>query len=344
MRQATRPSPAPLRRPVAVRRTTTHECTRPDGLDGAVTMLAMGRDLLTTADRKPRVLGATCIDVRADFASATIDRIVSDPPHPALAELSGTHAFHGFRAEVERVLPGERESGSLRYQLLDGVPIALMLSARVLRTAGLGPPISSPKQLPVDICAGWVAGGTLLVGLTEHGPPLHHGPVASDIRAADDALAWHEFDPLPRHATRRHRRLDVWCRGETAEFDCFFRDSFAGADGVETVVHEYGVDGAVDPATSRFLSCAATAGPLPYPECPNALASAGRLAGISTDGLRRTVRDGFVGPTTCTHLNDTLRSLEDVAALLRALHGPTSSATSTSSAVCSQHDSDTSHA
>jgi hypothetical protein len=31
------------------------------------------------------------------------------------------------------------------------------------------------------------------------------------------------------------------------------------------------------------------------------------------------VRDTFTGPTTCTHLNDTLRSLEDVGALLEHL-------------------------
>lgn len=315
---------APPRRPVSVRRTTTHDCTRPAGLDGPVTIVARGRDLLTTADRQAQVLAATHLDVRADFASATIERILADPPHPALAELGGTHAFHGFRAEVEKAIPGERESGSLRYQLLDDLPIALMLSARVLRAAGLAMRTDQPKRLPVDICAGWVTGGTLVAGLTKHGPPLHRGPVASNIGTADDPLAWHQFDALPRQATRRHRRLDVWPNGETAEVDCFFRDSFAGADEVETVVHEYGVCATVDVATARFLSCQAVAGPLPYPECPNALASAGRLAGASVDGLRREARDSFAGPSTCTHLNDTLRSLEDVGALLRALGDETS--------------------
>jgi hypothetical protein len=312
---------APPRRPASVRRTTTHDCTRPVGLDGPVTIVARGRDLLTTADRQARVLSATRLDVRADFGSATVERIVADPPLAALDKLCGAHAFHGFRAEVEKTIPGERESGTLRYQLLDDLPIALMLSARVLRAAGLGLGMRSPTKLPVDICAGWVADGTAMAGLTEQGPPLHRGPVASDIRAADDALAWHQFDPLPLQATRRHRRLDVWRTGDTATFDCFFRDSFAGADGVETVVHEYSVGGAVDIATSRFLSCEAAAGPLPYPECPNALASAGRISGASVSGLRLEVRDNFVGPSTCTHLNDTLRSLEDVAALVDALSG-----------------------
>jgi hypothetical protein len=315
--------PAPPRRPGSMRRTTTHECTRRDGIDGPVTIAARGRDLLTTADSASRVLTATAIDVRADFAAATIDQIQCEPPHPALTQLSGTHAFHGFRAEVEKALPGERESGALRYQLLDDVPIALMLSARVLRATGLSLSTSSPKHLPIDICAGWIAGGTLVEGLTDQGPPLHLGPVASDLRGGDDPLAWHEFDTLPRNATRRHRRLDVWWHGEIAEVDCFFRDSFSGADGVETVVHEYGLRATVDPTASRFVTCEAAAGPLPYPECPNALASAGRLAGTNVDGLRRHVRDSFVGPTTCTHLNDTFRSLEDVTALARTLRDET---------------------
>jgi hypothetical protein len=38
-------------------------------------------------------------------------------------------------------------------------------------------------------------------------------------------------------------------------------------------------------------------------------------------GLRPTVREQFVGVTTCTHLNDTLRSLEDLMALASLLPG-----------------------
>jgi hypothetical protein len=44
---------------------------------------------------------------------------------------------------------------------------------------------------------------------------------------------------------------------------------------------------------------------------------------MSVDGLRREVRKTFVGPSTCTHLNDTLRSFEDVGALLARLRATT---------------------
>jgi Protein of unknown function (DUF2889) len=307
---------APPRRARSVRRTTTHHCTRPGGFHGPVMIAARGRDLLTSTDGKGQELCSIRFDVRADFAAATIDHIESDPPQPDLAKLAGAHAFHGFRAAVDKAIPGERESGTLSYQLLDDLPIALMLSARALRAAGLGLGPAPRQPLPVDICAGWIAGGTLLTGITEEGPPLHVGPVATEVDSAVDPLAWHAFDPLGPHATRRHRRLDVWHDGENAKADCFFRDSYADAGGVETVVHEYAVHAEVDPATLRVVSCEATAGALPYPECPNALASAGRVEGLSVKALRREVRDGFVGPTTCTHLNDTLRSLQDVSALI----------------------------
>lgn len=215
--------PAPLRRAGSVRRTTTHDCTRPCGLQGPVIVAINGRDLLTTIYGQGRPLSAMRFDVRVDFASATVDHIEVDPPHPGLAKLCGAHAFRGFRAEVDRALPAERDLGTLRYQLLDDLPIALLLSARVLRAAGLGLGMGARERLPVDICAGWVAGGTLLAGLTEEGPPLHVGPVASNIRSPEDPLAWHEFAPLACHATRRHRRLDVWRDDETAYVDSFFR-------------------------------------------------------------------------------------------------------------------------
>lgn len=310
----------PPRRTGSVRRTTTHACTRPGGLDGPVTIVAKGRDLFTGTHSDARVVDAARLDAQVDFSAGTIAKISVDPTHPGLADLQGARAFGGFRSLVHDAMPSERESGSVRYQLLDDLPIALLLSARALRAAGIGmSKMGIRQESPIDICAGWVAGGTADVGTTDAGPPLDLGPVASEITRDDDPAAWHDFELLPPHSTRRHRRIDVWQDGETAWLDCFFRDSFAPADGVETVVHQYQVLGTVDPQTTRFITCEAEAGRLPYPECPNALASATRIAGLEVRGLRREVRKTFIGPSTCTHLNDTFRSLEDVAALIRTL-------------------------
>ena len=72
---------------------------------------------------------------------------------------------------------------------------------------------------------------------------------------------------------------------------------------------ELGVDVQVD----------AGAHALPWTECPQALGSAARLVGAPASDLRAVVRRDFVGTSTCTHLNDTLRSLADLPALATAL-------------------------
>ncbi len=310
---------APARRHGSVRRTTTHDSTRPDGLYGPVTAVAIGRDLLTDADGGAVVVGQARIELQVDFSTGVITQLTTDPPAAELTALVGITAYRGFRAALERALPNERASGSVRGQLLDDLPMALMLNGRVLRAEGIALTRRPDSPRPVDICAGWVEGGTLLEGWTEFGPPLHVGPPATDVEPRDDDLAWHPHDPLPAHATRRRRLLDVWPAGDVAEVDCFLRDTHADGNGAETVVHEYSVHASVDPVALTVIDCHAVAGPLPYPECPGAAASAERLRGLPVGDLRHSVLAELVGPTTCTHLNDALRSLEDVAALVREL-------------------------
>jgi hypothetical protein len=96
--------------------------------------------------------------------------------------------------------------------------------------------------------------------------------------------------------------------------DAHFRDSYVDDEG-ETVVHEYTVVARVDVATSTVLEATATPRVLPWFECPEAAASAGRLAGRTLESLRAGVRAEFLGASTCTHLNDMLRALADVGAL-----------------------------
>lgn len=65
---------------------------------------------------------------------------------------------------------------------------------------------------------------------------------------------------------------------------------------------------------------------LPWRECPVAQGSAQRLVGLPVGSLRAYVRRTLTGTLTCTHLNDLLRSLDEVPALVRALkNGPAAS-------------------
>ena len=84
-------------------------------------------------------------------------------------------------------------------------------------------------------------------------------------------------------------------------------------------MHEYTMSGTVDLRTGRIGSVSARANVLPWVECPGALASAQRVDGMELSELRSRIRKEFVGRSTCTHLNDSLRSLADVTALQRAL-------------------------
>jgi hypothetical protein len=305
----------PTRRAASVRRTTTHDSNRPHGLNGPVAHVAAGRDLLTRGDGTAAALDTARIDAVVDYDRVRIEAFRTDPAAPALAGLVGRSAYVGFRKTIENLLPGEFGSHGLRAQLLDDFPAAVMGNGRALRAEGI--PIGARKgPLSIGICAGWADGGTLVSGYSELGPPLRVGPHSPGLESADDdPLAWHAFAPLGPHGTRRARRTDVWSDAGEGRADCFFRDSHVDGEGLETVIHEWRLAVAFDLQSRCIITAKAEAGPLPYPECPASGDSAMRLAGMPIDGLRRVVRGSLVGTSTCTHLNDTLRALEDIGFL-----------------------------
>lgn len=306
-----------------------------------MTAVATGRDLLTGTDGVARVVAEARVDATIDyFDGRQVTAISSDPPLPGLDTLVGLPTARGFRRALDQALPGEAGSHSVSYQLLDDLPTALLVSGFALSVAGVTfsrRPEHASAQFP-DLCAGWAEGGTIVSTIRRAGEvPVVTGPPApslvglpspsdpSGTSGPVDPLAWHRLGPLGPHDMRRLRRIDVWMEegagagsGEV-HVDAFFRDSHMDPEGRETVVHEYGLAATLDPETSVFTSCRATIGALPWRECPGALASAGRLAGRSAGGLRALVRQELVGPSTCTHLNDMLRALEDVPALAEAI-------------------------
>jgi hypothetical protein len=322
----------PPRSPGSVRRTTSIDTVRPAGPDGALVVDARGRDLRTDDDGADpaEVLGDVVLalrlqpaghalaDIRVDAAGGHDDRL------PDLRPLVGARVGPGFRRLLDQTLPAERDRGSLLYSLLDDLVGAVLVSGYALLHADALPRRDGLVDAMVarlgDRCAGWALDGGFIADLRDTGRvATPHGPPAPALRSLDDdTQAWHAMAPLPADTTRRRRRLDVLAPGPRGlhAVDAHLRDSHVDGDGHETVVHEYAVGGSVDPRRRRIVDLWARALVLPWEECPTAVASVQRLAGTTLDDLRLRVRRELVGTASCTHLNDTVRTLADLGALL----------------------------
>jgi hypothetical protein len=364
----------PSRLPGSIRRTSSIDTSRPDGIGGDMVMVARARDLRTDGGGIGTEVARVELELRLDGMTRTIVSITGAPDLRGLDALVGLTVGPGFRGRVDQALPGEQDTGSLLYLLLDDLPGAALVSGYALQRAGVfdtpilpagaeesvgaeasrdadRPPVGerrpvtlSMAQLPaVDLCAGWASDSAMMVSIGATGVvPTPMGPPAPVLEAAGDPLGWHAMGPLAPHAMRRRRRLDVVAvaapdadtRGRPGadggpdadgsvshRLDVHFRDSHVDSEGLETVVHEYSVSGAVDSVAGRVVEVSARANVLPWTECPGALASAGRLVGMPMVDLRPRVRRELVGTSSCTHLNDTLRSLSDVTLLVSELAG-----------------------
>ena len=223
----------------------------------------------------------------------------------------------GFRGAVDDVIPDEAEAQTPLYLLVDDLPVAALIAGYA--DMYVRPPMYVPSGVSkADICAGWVHDGTMLeiTGRTGY-IPLPEGPDAPALERDDDPLAWHVLPALPDGAMRRRRLIDVH-QVDDARFEvrAMFRDTHA-RDGGQRILHEYSLEATVDGDT--FTRCVAGPRVLPWPECPGAAASAGELVGRTVPDVRAYVRANLRGISTCTHLNDLLCSLADVAPLIRTL-------------------------
>jgi hypothetical protein len=325
----------PARVPGSVRRTSSLDSSRPDGAGGPLVIDARARDVVTGPDGEVVRSSLVVLRLTLDDTSREIRAVTCSPDVvPGIDRLVGKAVVAGFRRVLGEVLPDERRSRSLAHLLLDDLPGATLVSGYGLMRSGQLDLVDRPRMAGAaiaggmaDLCAGWAADGAMLQATRATGVvPTPYGPPAPVIENPDDPLSWHETAPLLPHATRRRRRLDLGPAlgpgpaGAAGRHpvDVHFRDTYNGDDG-ETVVHEYTASATVDAAADRLVALSPRAQVLPWQECPGALVSASRLVGSSLDDLALTVRRDLVGTTSCTHLNDTFRSLADLTALLPLL-------------------------
>jgi len=294
---------------------------------GTLVLTGVARDLKTSASGDPLELGTARVQALVGATRALEKLDVT--PGAETSGLLGLTVAGGFRAAVDRVVPGERDAHSPLYLLLDELPVATLISGYAmlylrgdeLRTedAEAPPEGTSNRGLRGDICSGWRADGVMMRSVAAGtGVPTPVGPPAPTLESSEDPLGWHSVPTLPAGAMRRRRLIDV---AGDAQFEvtAMFRDSHVDPDGIETVLHEYALAMVVEQPSQRVVSCEATPRTLPWPECPAAALSATRLEGHRVGDLRSLVRTEFHGTSTCTHLNDLLRSLADVEVLIAAL-------------------------
>ncbi|GAC1642503.1 MAG: hypothetical protein NVS4B6_14640 [Mycobacterium sp.] len=300
----------------ALRRTSTID-THPGSGTGDSEVDLRARDVVARDANTIDVLGE--VRVRAHLADRVIDTLASEPSDVRLEQLLGSRVGPGFRSTANMLLPEEVRRASLLHLLLDDWVGAALVSGYALQHAAIT--VGVEQTLPpgtadnmAGICAGFASDASLVPYAKRNGIiPSVHGPIAPTLVHT----GMHTVEPLRAHGMRRLRRLDVGpVDTASAEFDAHFRDSHVDGDLVETIVHEYTVAGSVDTSTRTITSVSANVQVLPWQECPGAIGSAARAQGMTLSEMRERIRGAFVGTSTCTHLNDTLRAIADVDALL----------------------------
>jgi hypothetical protein len=309
---------APARRPGSIRRTSHIDMLLGEG--PGLVLRGRARDLATPIAGDPTVLGQATVTAGID-ALGSLVTLDSDGGTGVgdSAALVGRSVAGGFRDAVHRAFPDDVRAGSPLALLLDDLPVAALISGYARLYTGEVPADAARTNMKSDICSGWRAEGTMMVEVhAGRGVPVTIGPTAPEVadESADDPLGWHGFDRLPAGAMRRRRLVDVLDEGDTWSVIALFRDTHVDPTGAETILHEYALTAVVDAASSAFTSCSAVPRVLPWVECPVAAASADRLAGQPVAEIREFVRSSLRGTSTCTHLNDLLRSLGDVATLV----------------------------
>jgi Protein of unknown function (DUF2889) len=305
----------PPRRAGSVRRTATLDMLRPEGMDGPLVFAGRARDLVTDADGNGRVVDHAQLSATLD-GEGRLRQLRTFPVVEGLSRLDGTLVGAGFRTAIARHLPGPYGAGSALHLLLDELPVGQIISGfAVTRRHGRTGP-GRP-----DVCIGWRTGGEPLTSLRVLGhAPEPRMAVAEPFTDGTDRLAWHTMSALPLAAMRRHRRLDVTA-GATLEVSAMFCDTHVDDDGVERILHQYTLGAHVDPTSHKVLDVTATPWVLPFAECPFARGTAARIVGQRAGRLREYVALEYWGPTTCTHLNDLLRTLADVPHLAMTMTG-----------------------
>ncbi len=258
------------------------------------------------------------VDVQASVGADALLTAFSASYAP-VPDLVGRSAGRGFRAALDPLAQHGAPGRQLRRLLWD-LPILVQVAGQTaLLDHGRARAEMQLSRRGTDQCSGWRAEGQMMRQIDRNAGVLVMplGPITIERSLA---ARWIPSLPdLPPMATRRSRVLWVEPRdANRVDLTVQFRDSYADPDGIQRALHEWTIRtslvGEGDAAT--FAEFAIDAGRLPWVECPIAGGSANRISGRAPAEVEAAVGAEFAGISTCTHLNDTLRTLAEVTDLL----------------------------
>ena len=322
-------NPSPLRHPRSIRRTTSIDVTWPNGPEGERRMEGRSRDVLRSGTGEDR-LRAEAQMVAMIGMDRTIDAIIANPAPAAIGKLVGERGGGHLRLVLRDVMPELIAQGSPLYLLLDDISGTSLVSQwaisqwypgwqeRMRALLESASPEVSAFANRTDVCWGFRQGSTALEDV-ELRVKTDEAASGGELRNPADPEGWHEFPVSEGMAFRRARRIDVW-REPGADgairIEAAFQDSAPRPAGDRAALHEYIVHVTADPQTLQITALDPEPRVLPFWECPGAIPNAKKLIGTALPDMRTAVHDSLRGPVGCTHLNDALRSLAEVPALL----------------------------
>jgi len=295
----------------------------PDGPGTELRLDGYVRDLLTPAEAGavPAVLDSAQFAAGIEPAGRTLEWIETTPTRPEAESLIGRRGGGNFRGALESAMGVDAAAGTGLYLLLDDIAGATLIAgfaySRWFPRRQVGTIVKPPARPMTGVCTGFMPGSGALMPDGSPNWDRNTAPVP-ELDAGDDPWGWHEIPRIDAMSMRRARRIDVRIESGRVFIDSMFQDTSTVPGGGRVAVHEYHLTGEADlQGTVKRLWAEARV--LPYRECPLASRSVDALVGIPLRDLRTEVLRRLPGVQGCTHLNDAVRALAEVPALVEAL-------------------------
>lgn len=306
-----------LRRVVSLQNDWSNGPALPVELTGRV------QDLFSPVDGVTQERSGDWVRARVDGAKRIVDLDASRCA-AVLASFAGLSTGGALRKAMADQLPDEVSAGSGLSSLIDELAGASFMSGSAwyawpggIEAFARQNGIASVLDRPVTgLCLSYVAGSPAVRPDGSGNEEIAHHPLAPSALVTSDIWVDHGLKTdAPNHW--RLRRTDLWQEDGTLFVDAWFQDSSSvpGMTDRRLVFHEYSLKARLEPATLALQAIEVEPHVLPYTTCRGAPATVAPLIGRSASNLRTAVLELLRGPAGCTHLNDMLRSLQDLGGL-----------------------------